>query len=42
MDVVLDPATWSRALVVDEGGGIWMWWEDKEIRGGRLEKVMNL
>lgn len=42
VDVVLDPATWSRALVVDEGGGVWMWWEEKEIRGGRLEKVMNL
>ncbi|KIY30912.1 hypothetical protein I305_06662 [Cryptococcus gattii E566] len=42
VDVVLDPATWSRALVVDEGGGVWMWWEEKEIRRGRLEKVMNL
>lgn len=42
MDVVFDLVIWLRVLVVDEGGGIWMWWEDKEIRGGRLEKVMNL
>ncbi|WWD22865.1 hypothetical protein CI109_107360 [Kwoniella shandongensis] len=44
VDVALDTGAWSRALIVDEGGGVWLWWEEKERRGPRddMEKVMNL
>ncbi|TYJ55511.1 hypothetical protein B9479_003783 [Cryptococcus floricola] len=42
IDIALDAEIWSRALVIDEGGGVWLWWEEKETKGGRLEKVMKL
>ncbi|KAK8844585.1 hypothetical protein IAR55_006432 [Kwoniella newhampshirensis] len=44
VDVALDSGAWSRALIVDEGGGVWLWWEEKERRGPRddMEKIMNL
>ncbi|ODN83799.1 hypothetical protein L198_07695 [Cryptococcus wingfieldii CBS 7118] len=42
INIALDAEIWSRALVVDEGGGVWLWWEEKETKGGRLEKVMKL
>jgi len=42
VDVELDPSTWSRAAVVDEGGGVWLWWEDKERVDGRTQKIMRL
>jgi hypothetical protein len=42
VDMNLDQTTWSRALIVDEGGGVWLWWEEKvEIRD-RLVKTMKL
>ncbi|WVQ85167.1 hypothetical protein IAT38_007332 [Cryptococcus sp. DSM 104549] len=42
VDVALDPEVWSRVLVVDEGGGVWMWWDEKETKGRTVNKVMNL
>nr|XP_018266353.1 uncharacterized protein I303_00328 [Kwoniella dejecticola CBS 10117]OBR88511.1 hypothetical protein I303_00328 [Kwoniella dejecticola CBS 10117] len=42
VDVALDPVIWSRVLVVDESGGVWLWWEEKENRSGRIEKAWNL
>ncbi|WVR03251.1 hypothetical protein IAU60_000242 [Kwoniella sp. DSM 27419] len=42
MDAALDAGTWSRVLVVDEGGAVWLWWEEKEVRGGHPEKIWNL
>jgi hypothetical protein len=42
MDVALDHTSWSKVLIVDEGGGVWLWWEEKlEIRE-RLVKTMRL
>ncbi|KLT43178.1 hypothetical protein CC85DRAFT_284735 [Cutaneotrichosporon oleaginosum] len=43
VDVALDPFHWGRAAVVDEGGGVWMWWEEKD-RGNdrRLTHAMKL
>lgn len=42
VDVALDQTSWSKALIVDEGGGVWLWWEEKlEIRE-RLSKTMKL
>ncbi|WVF66371.1 hypothetical protein IAT40_001111 [Kwoniella sp. CBS 6097] len=42
VDVALDATVWSRVLVVDEGGGVWLWWEEKESKNGQPEKVWNL
>ncbi|OCF44272.1 hypothetical protein I317_01890 [Kwoniella heveanensis CBS 569] len=42
VDVAFDATIWSRILVVDEGGGVWLWWEEKESRNGQPEKVWNL
>ncbi|WVQ93987.1 hypothetical protein IAU59_001065 [Kwoniella sp. CBS 9459] len=42
VDVALDSTVWSRVLIVDEGGGVWLWWEEKETRNGQPEKVWNL
>nr|XP_019014207.1 uncharacterized protein I206_00289 [Kwoniella pini CBS 10737]OCF52988.1 hypothetical protein I206_00289 [Kwoniella pini CBS 10737] len=42
VDVALDPTIWSRILVVDECGGVWLWWEEKDNRAGRIEKAWNL
>lgn len=28
-DVALDHETWSRALIVDESGGLWLWGEER-------------
>lgn len=42
VDMALDETSWSRALIVDEGGGVWLWAEEKvEIRE-RVTKVMKL
>jgi hypothetical protein len=42
VDAVLDEATWSKALIVDEGGGVWLWWEEKVEVRERLAKTMKL
>ncbi|KAK4683966.1 hypothetical protein P7C73_g6240, partial [Tremellales sp. Uapishka_1] len=43
VDVALDPESWSRALIVDEGGAVWLWWEEKERQySGKLGKYTNL
>nr|XP_019048403.1 hypothetical protein I302_02174 [Kwoniella bestiolae CBS 10118]OCF27333.1 hypothetical protein I302_02174 [Kwoniella bestiolae CBS 10118] len=42
VDVALDPKIWSRVLVVDDCGGVWLWWEEKDNRNGRIEKSWNL
>lgn len=42
VDCAIDPTCWSRALIVDEGGGLWLWWEEKEEYRERLQKVMRL
>ena len=42
MDVALDPIEWSRALVVDESGGLWLWYEIKVERQERLQKATKL
>ena len=42
VDVALDPVTWSRALVVDESGGVWLWWEDWSEQHQRLIKTHRL
>ncbi|WVO13554.1 hypothetical protein L204_101175 [Cryptococcus depauperatus] len=42
VDVVLDPVIWAKALLVDEGGGVWLWLEEKKIQNGRIEKTMSL
>lgn len=42
MDCASDPTCWSRALIVDEGGGVWLWTEVKEEIRERLNKTMTL
>ena len=42
VDVALDPAMWSRALVVDECGGVWLWSEDLIEAQERLEKLYRM
>jgi len=42
VDVALDQTSWSRALIVDEGGGVWLWWEEKTEVKERLVKTMKL
>ncbi|WRT63394.1 uncharacterized protein IL334_000299 [Kwoniella shivajii] len=42
VDAALDANVWSRVLVVDESGGVWLWWEEKETKGSQIEKVWNL
>lgn len=29
VDMALDDTSWSKALIVDEGGGVWLWREEK-------------
>jgi hypothetical protein len=42
VDAVLDETTWSKALIVDEGGGVWLWYEEKVEVRERLIKTMQL
>ncbi|BEJ16976.1 hypothetical protein CspHIS471_0603770 [Cutaneotrichosporon sp. HIS471] len=42
VDVAMDPHSWGRAAIVDEGGGVWLWWEEKELVKGRQAKVTKL
>ena len=42
VDVALDETSWSRALIVDEGGGAWLWGEEKVEVRERVTKVMKL
>ena len=42
VDMALDQTSWSRALIVDEGGGIWLWWEEKVDIKERLVKTMKV
>lgn len=42
VDMALDETSWSRALVVDEGGGVWLWAEEKVEVRERVTKVMKL
>ncbi|WWC85515.1 uncharacterized protein L201_000379 [Kwoniella dendrophila CBS 6074] len=42
VDVAIDPTLWSRILIIDESGGVWLWWEEKENRNSRIEKAWNL
>jgi len=42
VDMALDQTSWSKALVVDEGGGVWLWWEEKVEIKERLVKTMKL
>jgi hypothetical protein len=42
VDVELDPLTWGRAAVVDDQGGVWLWWEGKERIEGRYQSHMRL
>lgn len=42
VDMALDATSWSRALVVDEGGGLWLWQEEKVDVRQRVTKVMQL
>jgi len=42
VDMVLDQTSWSKALIVDEGGGVWLWWEEKTEIRERLVKTMKL
>lgn len=42
VDVALDPLSWGRAAIVDEGGGVWLWWEEKQPVEGRLGKTTKL
>lgn len=42
VDVALDPKVWGRAVIVDEGGGLWMWSEERIIVRDRTEKKMRL
>lgn len=42
VDVALDPKVWGRAVVADEGGGLWMWSEERNIVRDRTEKKMRL
>jgi hypothetical protein len=42
VDMALDEANWGRALIVDEGGGLWLWSEEKVEVRERLTKVMKL
>jgi hypothetical protein len=42
VDMALDQTSWSRALIVDEGGGVWLWWEEKVEVKERLAKTMKL
>ena len=42
VDATLDQTSWSKALIVDEGGGVWLWWEEKVEVSERLVKTMKL
>lgn len=42
VDMVLDQTSWSKALIIDEGGGVWLWWEEKTEIRERLVKTMKL
>lgn len=42
VDMTLDQSSWSKALIVDEGGGVWLWWEEKVEINERLVKTMKL
>ncbi|GMK54191.1 hypothetical protein CspeluHIS016_0107770 [Cutaneotrichosporon spelunceum] len=42
VDVAIDPREWSRVAIVDEGGGVWLWWEEKELVKHRLAKLTKL
>lgn len=42
VDMALDETSWSKALLVDEGGGVWLWQEEKVEVRQRVTKVMQL
>ncbi len=42
VDVALDPLNWSRALIIDECGGVWLWWENRVEAQERLIKTPRL
>jgi hypothetical protein len=42
VDMDLCPSNWSRAAVVDEGGAVWLWSEQKENVNGLTQKLMKL
>lgn len=42
VDVALDPLSYGRAVIADEGGGVWLWWEEKSPVEGRLVKTTKL
>ena len=42
VDAALDPHSWSRALIVDECGGVWLWYEDKVQIAERLQKHVQV
>jgi len=42
VDVALDPGTRGRALVIDEGGAVWMWWQNRLEAQERLVKTYKL
>lgn len=42
VDVALDPLSYGRAVIADEGGGVWLWWEEKSAVEGRLVKTTKL
>jgi hypothetical protein len=42
VDIALDPHNWGCVAIVDEGGGVWLWWEEKELVGNRRVKVTKL
>lgn len=42
VDMALDQTSWSKALIVDEGSGVWLWWEEKTEVKERLVKTMKL
>lgn len=42
VDVALDPLSWGRAAIVDEGGGVWLWWEEKQRVEGELVRTTKV
>lgn len=42
MDVAMDPTEWGKAVVVDEGGGVWVWGWKRVTLGAKGESGMVL
>ncbi|KAL1408913.1 hypothetical protein Q8F55_005727 [Vanrija albida] len=42
VDVALDPLSWGKAAIVDEGGAVWLWSEQRETINGRVQRTYKV